>query len=1105
MLSPNPRAPKRAFSNTSVWPNRSPGRSSDDSVAAKRAYHRNNLLLGGRDAAYASVRNETLFGGLLLMATVNLICGPSGGGKSIVAMAMVLTIVAGGRLLGHTYNPMLPIYFDGMTLAPRILVYEAEKRINYYHDVCYSMLFDGSRKFDVQQQVKFIRAGSSVESSAEGPRLYLDDGSLLDDLRERLQDKSVVAVIIDTLVASCFRGQGVVNDSNAIQRIIIELQLLCEDHGVLCCVLHHVNKKATDQYNEGGRPNPAWVAGAGSLVNQLKNTVFVGPMLDTTSADRQSTEWRQVVSMKCNQVRPGLRGYLRIHGTEITDPTDTNRIMTLYSPFEDQPPARLLPKRPKGELEAPSATAVGIAIAQSGSAGASWDALKCMGLSSDTLRHALQDLEACGFVVCDAEMSLNGRPESIWRLTQQGHAEYLAHLQKRGQCAVRGRTQLVNNAAPAAAMPLPSPRSPAFLAARPGHNGQDEQLAFVQPHHRSSAAAAYAAQQWPTNGSGLGSSLPIPGTRNGTTAPSNEGIRHTTHAHVSPASVGPGAVPYANAPYRMHLLEPDPSFVPPPIVRSTSPQYDQYRSSSLAQGAQQGGHGCSGVRTSLPIPGDRGWLGGPSATTTQHAVHPQVSPAPTGQAAVRSHGAPQQQHVPEPRALPVSPPSLHHTPPHHHHYRSPALAQGGHQAGNGSSSLFTSLPIPVCRGVLAAPSTTTYQRAAHPQASPAPTGQAAARTTNGTHQPRLPDLCAPPLTTTTYQRAAPPQALPVPIGQATARATSGTYQLQPPEPCAPPPSFRHPMSPANLAAPISVAQQEPHGRSLPTPTGLVGQAAVSLSNAQQQRQRMLDPRVPSAPSAGIPNTTLVTRHHQPSGQHQAHASNNGPTISLPIHVGREGVVAPSAGASARNAHQQVPIEPAPPMPAPSLHPTGGGHLRPHQSSASACAAGMGPTRGGCGPSLLTAPATSNAPARPASHSSGPAAPSTAQQQGAHGPCLPSSTSSAGPSGMPYQGRLGTCTLDPAGALAALGDSGVGQLITLLVFVGQMSPQQIAKVFVAGKQYWDCLPTHFRPAVDEKTRVESIIAKAVWALESTGRAEASICEYLARYTAGLSLP
>lgn len=143
-------------------------------------------------------------------------------------------------------------------------------------------------------QVKFIRAGSSVESSAEGPRLYLDDGSLLDDLRERLQDKSVVAVIIDTLVASCFRGQGVVNDSNAIQRIIIELQLLCEDHGVLCCVLHHVNKKATDQYNEGGRPNPAWVAGAGSLVNQLKNTVFVGPMLDTTSADRQSTEWRQV-------------------------------------------------------------------------------------------------------------------------------------------------------------------------------------------------------------------------------------------------------------------------------------------------------------------------------------------------------------------------------------------------------------------------------------------------------------------------------------------------------------------------------------------------------------------------------------------------------------------------------------------------------------------------------------------------------------------------------------------------------------------------------------------------------------------------------------------
>lgn len=93
----------------------------------------------------------------------------------------------------------------------------------------------------------------------------------------------------------------------------------------------------------------------------------------------------------------------------------------------------------------------------------------------------------------------------------------------------------------------------------------------------------------------------------------------------------------------------------------------------------------------------------------------QVSPAPTGQAAVRSHGAPQQQHVPEPRALPVSPPSLHHTPPHHHHYRSPALAQGGHQAGNGSSSLFTSLPIPVCRGVLAAPSTTTYQRAAHPQ------------------------------------------------------------------------------------------------------------------------------------------------------------------------------------------------------------------------------------------------------------------------------------------------------------------------------------------------------------------------------------------------------
>ncbi len=38
--------------------------------------------------------------------------------------------------------------------------------------------------------------------------------------------------------------------------------------------------------------------------------------------------------------------------------------MTLYGAFEDQPPARLLPKRPKGEQGAPSATAVGTAIAQ---------------------------------------------------------------------------------------------------------------------------------------------------------------------------------------------------------------------------------------------------------------------------------------------------------------------------------------------------------------------------------------------------------------------------------------------------------------------------------------------------------------------------------------------------------------------------------------------------------------------------------------------------------------------------------------------------------------------------------------------------------------------
>ncbi len=82
---------------------------------------------------------------------------------------------------------------------------------------------------------------------------------------------------------------------------------------------------------------------------------------------------------------------------------------------------------------------------------------------------------------------------------------------------------------------------------------------------------------------------------------------------------------------------------------------------------------------------------------------------------------------------------------------------------------------------------------------------------------------------------------------------------------------------------------------------------------------------------------------------------------------------------------------------------------------------------------------------------------------------------------------------------------MGQLITLLVFVGRMTPQQIARVFISGKKYWDCLPTHFRPAVDEKTRVESIIAKAVWALESTGWAEACICEYLVSYTAGLPLP
>lgn len=97
-------------------------------AAADEAWHANNLLPGASDLAETD--EVTYLDGMVLANGLNLVCGPPGAGKSTFAMALAVTLVAGGDILGTTAMPMQPVMANGRPTAPRILVYEGEGRLS---------------------------------------------------------------------------------------------------------------------------------------------------------------------------------------------------------------------------------------------------------------------------------------------------------------------------------------------------------------------------------------------------------------------------------------------------------------------------------------------------------------------------------------------------------------------------------------------------------------------------------------------------------------------------------------------------------------------------------------------------------------------------------------------------------------------------------------------------------------------------------------------------------------------------------------------------------------------------------------------------------------
>lgn len=137
-------------------------------------YYANSLLPGVDPNAKAAVGHRSYWGGLLSGGTLNMLAGAPGAGKSSIALAMGLIIVAGGSLFGETLPPTDHIMVDeGFYAPPRLLVLETEDRkVNIDSMINQLIALGVPHTFDPDDQVSGWYRVSLIVKSASKYYIY---------------------------------------------------------------------------------------------------------------------------------------------------------------------------------------------------------------------------------------------------------------------------------------------------------------------------------------------------------------------------------------------------------------------------------------------------------------------------------------------------------------------------------------------------------------------------------------------------------------------------------------------------------------------------------------------------------------------------------------------------------------------------------------------------------------------------------------------------------------------------------------------------------------------------------------------------------------------